>query len=727
MSEKEFVEVKKIVNKVQTFVEKKKHAFVLPEHLLNVLMEDVKVNKFLKTISCDKNNILKDLDEFFKTSETTDDLSKIVTTQSYTSTIQRAIMLAGMRAKEPDSLYLLCSLYGEKESYATYFLMKNGVNEESVLDYIQKRSESQTTYLEKYAVNLVDMARLNNIGRIIGREEETDRMIQILNKKKSNNCIICGVSGVGKSAVVEGLAKRIAEDNVPDSIKGFDVWALDMGAMIAGTKFRGEFEERIQKVVEEVSKNKSCFLFIDEIHNVVGAGVGQDGALDASNILKPYLSRGELRVIGATTYDEYKSKILKDKAFARRFKKIDLNEPSKEDTVEILKGIRKEYEEYHNVIYSDEILNYIVDLSSRFVIDRYFPDKAIDILDEIGSQFRSGLKTGSEVHKEDVEEIVCKIANIKEITTSDVEKDKLKSLSVNIKKELYGQDETVDKIVKKIKLVKAGLFNRGKTLSFLLNGPTGTGKTEFVKRLAENLGMSFVKLDMSEYSLEMDVNKLTGCAQGFVGFEQSGALTEPLIRQPNTIVLLDEIEKAHKNVFNLLLQVMDEGKLTDNNGREANFKNAILFMTSNVGISQSEQTSASVGFFKDDTSKKKEEMIEKTMKKVFSPEFRNRIEEICVFNELDSESIKNIVYKNIRRINNDLLEKNVTVELKDSAANQIVELSMKEKLGGRPVERFVNKFVSEKIVDEILYGKLENGGNVTIDFIEDFVYNFTTV
>ena len=725
--EKEYIEIKKIVNDVQNYVERAHHAFIVPEHLLLVLLKDKKVNNLFKQKKVSVSDIEKDLNVFFDGFETVSDISKIVPTVAYTQIMQKAVMMAGLRAKEPDSLQVLLSIYSDKDSHAYYYLNKHGIKENDVLEYIQNKQSVSTTFLEKYAVNLVDMARLGNIDKIVGREKEINRMIQILNKRKSNCALLVGVSGCGKTAVVEGFAKRIAEDNVPESIKGYDVWSLDMGAMIAGTKFRGEFEERLQNVIKEIVNNPNSFVFIDELHTVVGAGTGTDNSLDASNILKPYLAKGSFRLIGATTYEEYKNKILKDKAFARRFKKIDLNEPSKEETFEILKGMRKYYEDYHKVKFEDEILKEIVDLSGRYIIDRFFPDKAIDIMDELGAQYRSGLKKGDKVQKIDVEDVVSKMANIEEITAGKSEKDRIKELDVNIKKELFGQDEIVDSVVRKIKMTKANLWNKDKGLSFLLLGSSGCGKTEFCKVLAKNLGMNFVKLDMSEYSEKSSVSKLIGADPGLIGFDQPGTLTEPLIRQPNSVVLLDEIEKADSHVYNLLLQVLDEGRLRDNNNREANFKNAIVVMTTNVGVAGAEQSSKSVGFIKtdEDYTKEKQAKIEEIMKKTFSPEFRNRIQQIYFFNNLNKDNMKSIVDKNIKRINDGLIENNIEIELTDSAKEYIVEEADKEKMGGRPVERLINKYISEKLVDEILYGKLEKGGKVKIDFQDkEFVYNF---
>lgn len=728
MLNKEFVEIKKIVNEVQSYVEEEKHAYILPEHLLLILLNDVKVNKFFGNINFNNKELLKeDLLKFLSDLEKVDDISKIVPTSAYTNIMQRAIMLAGLRVSEPDSLQVLQAIFHDEDGHGKYFLMKHGITEDKLTDYLKNRKEVITTNLEKYGVNLVEMARLGKIGKIVGREKEIERMTQILNKKKSNNVCICSLPGVGKSSLVEGFAKNICEGLVPTNLQGYDVWALDLGSMISGTKFRGEFEERLQNVIKEIVAHPKCFVFIDEIHTIIGAGnSGNEGTLDASNILKPYLSRGEIRLIGATTYEEYKNRILKDKAFARRFKKIDLNEPSKEETLEILKGIQSEYETYHNVKFTEDNLRDIIEYSGRYISDKYFPDKAIDIMDEIGAGYRSGLKKGEIVSKEDVEEVICRICNLKEISTSVNEKTRLKDLDIKIKEELYGQDSIVDSIVKKIKMSKCGLSNKGKCLSIFCLGSSGVGKTELVKQLSKHLDMNFVKLDMSEYSLEMDVNKLTGCAQGFVGYEQTGALTEPVIRQPNSIILLDEIEKAHKNVYNLLLQVMDEGKLTDNNGRIADYKNAILIMTSNIGISQSEESSDNVGFVRTEEMRKehKKEVIENVMKKHFPPEFRNRIQETFIFNELDKHSLKLIIDKNLRRINLELLESNVFIELSEKVKDYFVEEAFKEKMGGRPIERLIDKHISEKIVDEILYGKVSKGGKIFVDYNKEFIYNY---
>ena len=725
-------ELKKIINEVQDYVEKEKYAYIVPEHLFVVLLNDKKCVKMLKELTGDEECIekLKTVSELYieKMVEKTDNVTNIQPTNSYSKISQNTIALCAMRSSPPNSLNLFAGLFAEKdENAAIFFLSSIGITEEKVREYIrEKRKDNEDddagggNCLSKYAMNLVKLAKDGKIDPLIGREKEIERVIQVLAKRRSNNPIICGENGSGKTAIVEGLALKISKGEVPDSMKDKVVYALDMAGMLAGTRYRGEFEERLQNTIKEVIKKKNVILFIDEIHNVCGAG-SNDGTFDASNILKPYLSRGELHCIGATTYDEYKSKILKDKAFSRRFKKIDCLEPSKEETVAILKVLEKHYQDFHGVSFNDDVIQYIVDLSDRFLTERFFPDKAIDIMDEIGAKYHSGIKTGNEATKEDVENVISSMANVPKITVEDNEKERLKNLASNIKSNLFGQDEIIDKMVKQIHMSKAGLANVGKPISALLCGKTGVGKTEFARQLASALGINFVKLDMSEYSEEYSTSRLIGSAAGYVGYEQAGALTEPLIKNPHSVVLLDEIEKANENVYNILLQVLDDGKLTDNHGREASFRNAIVLMTTNVGFRNVEQTKKNLGFVS--TEKQLEDKVEKLLKdeltEQFSPEFRNRITNIFYFNNLDEKSMKLIVDKNIRRINNCLKEKHVSVSISDKAKDWVVKEAMKENSGGRPVERIVDSQISEKISEEILFGKLVNGGDVTADLNKD--------
>ena len=547
-----------------------------------------------------------------------------------------------------------------------------------------------------------------------GKQQVYDLNVDSLDHSYYSNDIVS--HNCGKSAIVEGLALRIVNGEVPESLKDKEIYALDLPGMLAGTKFRGEFEERLQNTMKDVAANPNVILFIDEIHNICGAGGNSDGSMDASNIVKPYLSRGELRCIGATTYEEYKKHIEKDKAFCRRFKKIDIDEPSAEETLKILKGLRNKYEDFHKVKFPDDILEYIVKLSGRYIIDRAFPDKAIDIMDEIGAKYHSGLVKGDTVQKVDVESVICAIANIPQITADENDKDKLKSLADTIKKNLFGQDEVVDKVVKQIRMTKAGIANKGKPLSCALISSTGCGKTEFAKQLASALGIGLVKLDMSEYSEEYAVSKLIGSAAGYVGYDQAGALTEPLIRQPHCVVLLDEIEKAHKNVYNLLLQVLDEGRLTDNHNKEASFRNAIILMTSNIGTAEADNANSPLGFISTDKDlkNKQEKILTEEFKKKFPPEFRNRLTNVFYFNPLDEKSMSAIVDKNIRRINESIKDKNVEISITDEARKYFVNEAKKENAGGRPIERLIDENVSMLVADEILFGRLEHGGKVSV-------------
>lgn len=556
--------------------------------------------------------------------------------------------------------------------------------------------------------------KINSI-EIIGKKHVYDVEIGSIEHAYFSNGFIS--HNCGKSAIIEGLALKIANGDVPNSLADKTIYALDLASMVAGTKFRGEFEERLENTIKEAAENESAIIFIDELHTIVGAG-SSEGSMDSANILKPYLSRGQLKVIGATTYDEYKNKIEKDKALCRRFKKIDVAEPSKEETYMILKGLKPKYEEFHGIKFNDDVLQHAVNLSAKYVIGKFFPDKAIDIIDEVGAKYHSGIKKGKAATKGDIEEVVCAIANIPKISVEIDDREKLRTLGDRIKGNLFGQDEIVDKIVRQVRMSKAGLANANKPLNFMLLGASGCGKTELAKTLAKELGIGFTKFDMSEYQEEYSVSKLIGSAAGYVGYEQSGALTEPLIKNPHQVILLDEIEKANKSVFDLLLQVLDEGKLTDNHGREASFKHAIILMTSNIGYANASLMSKSVGFTKEegDDTKRTTKAIEEAYRKRFSPELRNRITDAFCFNSLNDTVMGMIVDKNIRVLQEALNSKSVTVSLSDGAKSYIVNRAVAEKAGGRPVERIVNSEITEKIADEILFGALaDKGGKIDID------------
>ena len=732
----EIEELKKLVNQVQDFAEKHKYAYLVPEQMLYVLLSDEKCVNLIKKLTTDKNKakaiseLKKEVGEYIEENvEKAEDIGNINPTNAYTKLIQASVSQAAMRSIEPDSLCVFIMLFNDKEQASAYFLSRHGIYEEDAQEYVRNLRSSNvsgagTQYLSKYSVDMTQLARDGKIDPLIGREKECERVAQILAKKRGSCPVLVSDPGVGKSAVVEGLALKIANDDVPKSLVGKTIYALDLAAMVAGTKFRGEFEERLENTIKEVVANENVILFIDELHTIVGAG-SSEGSMDSANILKPYISRGQLKIIGATTYDEYKNKIEKDKALCRRFKKIDLSEPSKDETFQILQGLRPKYEEFHGIKFGDDVLQHAVDLSAKYIVGKFFPDKAIDVIDEVGAKYHSGIKDGKEATVEDVEEVICSMANIPKISVEADDKTKLKTLGDRIKTNLFGQDEIVDKIVRQIRMAKAGLGPKGKPLGvYLLAGSTGTGKTELARTIATELGIGFTKLDMSEYQEEYSVSKLIGSAAGYVGYEQSGALTEPLIKNPHQVLLLDEIEKANKSVYDLLLQVFDDGRLTDNHGREASFKHAIILMTTNVGYAGASTMSNSVGFTKTeaDDEKRTHKAIEDAYKKKFSPEFRNRLTDVFYFSNLNEQVMGMIVDKNIRSLQSALDDKNVTVRLSDKAKRWIVDKAVAEKAGGRPVERIVNTEITERIADEILFGELaDNGGTINVDEKNDAI------
>ena len=742
---------------LKVFVAQKRHEYILPEHLLYMLIDNDRIYALLDNCGVAVDNISDDLDKFFDEKVPTTDNPTPLESVSFSRIVNTAILqVYSAQNRELDVVDLLIALMGEINSNAVYFLRKAGADElkikkelsmndysqESYVDdYIDddivdllkeeykqeaelnsrvKRLRSATSkipktnkklrFLSKFSVNLTEAASEGKIDPLVGRKVELDRLMQALNRRKKNNPVLTGEAGVGKTAIVEGLANKIVANEVPERVKDMQIFALDMGALIAGTKYRGEFEERLKKVVDEVKTVKNSVLFIDEIHTVLGAGTGSAGTLDAGNILKPSLSSGEIRIIGATTYDEYKNNILKDKAFARRLQKIDVCEPTENETVAILTGLLPHYEKHYNVEYDLEALESAVKLSSRYINDRFLPDKAVDVIDECGARNTLLKKPKKKITSTDIEEIVAQIANIPPQKISSTDVNMLKDLEGELKGVVFGQDEAIEKVTKAVKISRAGIGNKNKPVgSFLFAGGTGTGKTELAKQLAEKLGINFIRFDMSEYSEKHTVSKLIGSPPGYVGYEQSGLLTEALIKTPHCVVLLDEIEKAHSDVYNVLLQIMDYGKLTDNNGRHADFRNAVVIMTSNVGANVLEKNN--IGFSKEinvshDTNK--------AIEKFFSPEFRNRLDGTLYFNKLNIDLIKRIVDKFVGFLADDLKEKGIKITITDEARNYFAEKAEAENMGGRPVERLIKKEVQEPLVDEILFGGLKDGGNVKV-------------
>lgn len=699
-------ELKNLVKKVVVFVEGQKHSYITTEHLVYVSLDEPPINTMCVRNNIDSSALKKDLMEVLKHTNTLKgENSGIMPTAEYLQLLTNAQSYASTSANSTISLVVLKTvLEGNDGSYCKYLLLKHKIDLALVQESLKTISSS--TFLSKYSVELVSVALDGKIDNLVGRQSEIESIIRILSRRKNSCPLLVGVNGCGKTAIAEGFALKIACGEVPDSCKDFRVYAIDMGSMIAGTKFRGEFEERLTNVFKELSADDNAIGFIDEIHTIVGAGSGSDSSLDASNILKPYLSSGSVRLIGSTTYDEYKNLFQKDKALSRRFKKIDVSEPSESETLQIIHGLKGIYEAHHGISYDDDVLASLVKLSGKYINDRNFPDKAIDVMDEIGSKYRSKLYTGDKATLKDVEEVICRMANLPSISTGDNEMEDLRYLSSLIKSNLFGQDEIVDSIHQKIKIAKAGFRDPNKPLiTSLFVGPSGVGKTLLAKELASKLGIGFVHLDMSEYKEEYSVSRLIGSAPGYVGYEQSGSLTEPLIRTPHCVVLLDEIEKAHKSVFDLLLQVLDEGRLTDNHGREASFKNAIVLMTSNIGCSDASNKKASVGFGYDASrsASDRKGIIEAALTKGFAPEFRNRLQSIYYFNELGIEQLDLIVKKSFSTLEDVLASHDAFIDISDDVVRFLSEKALSEKLGGRPVQRIVEREITERIVDHVLF------------------------
>jgi ATP-dependent Clp protease ATP-binding subunit ClpA len=576
--------------------------------------------------------------------------------------------------------------------------------------------EGESNPLDSYSTNLNEEAAAGHIDPLIGRLAEVERVAQILARRRKNNPLLVGESGVGKTAIVEGLAKKIVDGDVPDILKDSVVYSLDLGALLAGTKYRGDFEKRFKGLLAELKKRDHAILFIDEVHTIIGAGAASGGVMDASNLLKPLLSSGKLRCVGSTTFHEYRGIFDKDKALSRRFQKIDVMEPSTDDAYKILKGLKSRFEEHHGLRYTDKALRVATDLSARYITDRFLPDKAIDVIDEAGAfqQLQTPSKRKKVVGVGDIEAVIAKIARIPPKTVSSDDRNTLQKLEQNLKMVVFGQDDAIGSLATSIKLARAGLRSGDKPIgSFLLAGPTGVGKTEVTRQLAGILGLELIRFDMSEYMERHTVSRLIGAPPGYVGFDQGGLLTDAVTKHPHAVVLLDEIEKAHPEVFNLLLQVMDHGTLTDNNGRKADFRNVILVMTTNAGAQ--EMSRASIGFTKQDHSADGLEIL----KKSFSPEFRNRLDAIIQFAALDTDSIMRVVDKLVVELEAKLGNNNVTLELDDEAREWISERGYDAKMGARPMARIIQEFIKRPLAEELLFGSLENGGHVKITVGKD--------
>ncbi len=716
-----------------------KHEFVTLEHLLFALLEDTAAREILFNCGAQIDELARALQEYFESVlEKMPDAAKSMPelTSTFQSTISYAVLQAeGSGQGAVDGGNILAAMYQADQSYAVYLLQQQGVSRLDILNYISHgiskvdsgsgdplpdgideedaASPAQRKKpLESFTVELVARAAAGGIDPIVGRSAEIERTIQVLCRRKKNNPLYVGEPGVGKTALAEGLALKISEGDVPEVLKDAKLFALDMGAVLAGTRYRGDFEQRFKAIINELKQQENAILFIDEIHTIVGAGAVSGGSMDASNILKPALAAGDLRCIGSTTHAEYKAAFDRDRALARRFQRIEINEPTEEETYQILKGLKKFYEAHHGVKYTDDSLRTAAELAGKYINDRFLPDKAIDVIDEVGASVKllPANRRPKKVNVQMVENTIARMAKIPPKTVVADEKERLKTLREDIKKTIYGQDEAIDKIVDAIQISRAGLGAETKPVgSFLFSGPTGVGKTEVSKQLAENLGVEFIRFDMSEYAEPHTVSRLIGAPPGYVGFDQGGLLTEAIMRTPHAVLVLDEIEKAHPNLFNLLLQVMDSATLTDNNGKKADFRNVILIMTTNAGAR--ELSSGGVGFRNaSDTKGNAKGVIERT----FTPEFRNRLDAWVAFNPLDIEVIKLIVDKFIRELNGQLAEKRVNVALTDEAREWLAKNGFDARYGARPMSRLIHEKIKQPLANEVLFGKLADGGSVQV-------------
>ncbi|TAK89814.1 MAG: ATP-dependent Clp protease ATP-binding subunit ClpA [Aquabacterium sp.] len=731
------------------FVEarQQRHEFITVEHLLLALTDNPSASEVLKACAANLDELRKNLDQFVRDNTPTVGGTDEVDTQptlGFQRVIQRAIMhvqSSGSGKKEVTGANVLVAIFGEKDSHAVYYLHQQGVTRLDVVNFIahgirkadppeaaksssepgqpeaeKEEVEGKASPLEQYTQNLNQMARDGKIDPLIGRDSEVERVIQVLCRRRKNNPLLVGEAGVGKTAIAEGLAWRITQKDVPDVLGDAEVYALDMGALLAGTKYRGDFEQRLKAVIKQLKDQPGSVLFIDEIHTLIGAGAASGGTLDASNLLKPALSSGQLKCIGATTFTEYRGIFEKDAALSRRFQKVEVAEPSVEQTIEILKGLKSRFEEHHSVKYALGALQAAAELSAKFINDRHLPDKAIDVIDEAGAAQRILPKSKQKktITRAEVEDIVAKIARVPSTSVSSDDRSKLKNLDRDLKSVVFGQDAAIDALASAIKMARSGLGKPDKPIgSFLFSGPTGVGKTEVAKQLAYILGIELIRFDMSEYMERHAVSRLIGAPPGYVGFDQGGLLTEAISKKPHAVLLLDEIEKAHPDVFNILLQVMDHGTLTDNNGRKADFRNVMIIMTTNAGAETLQK--ASIGF----TNPRElgDEMAD--IKRQFTPEFRNRLDAIVGFKALDEDVILRVVDKFLLQLEGQLGEKKVEVTFTDALRRYLAKRGFDPLMGARPMQRLIQDTIRRALADELLFGSLVDGGRLTVDVIDN--------
>jgi ATP-dependent Clp protease ATP-binding subunit ClpA len=726
------------------FVEarQKRHEFITVEHLLLALLDNPTAAEVLRACGANMDELRKNLTQHITEQTPRIAADREVDTQptlGFQRVIQRAILhVQSSGKKEVTGANVLVAIFGEKDSHAVYFLQQQGIARLDVVNYIshgitktpqahqgksadqdaeqETQTETSNSPLDNYTQNLNALALAGKIDPLIGRDKELERVVQTLCRRRKNNPLLVGEAGVGKTAIAEGLARRIVEGNVPDLLTKSTVYVLDMGALLAGTKYRGDFEQRLKAVLKQLVDNPNAILFIDEIHTVIGAGAASGGTLDASNLLKPVLSTGQLKCIGATTYNEYRGVFEKDHALSRRFQKIDVVEPSVDETVEILKGLKSRFEAHHSVKYTANALTTAAELSARYINDRHLPDKAIDVIDEAGAAQRIAPKAKQKkiIGKGEIEEIIAKIARIPPRSVSSDDRSALANLDRDLKAVVFGQDQAIDALAAAIKMARSGLGNPQKPIgNFLFSGPTGVGKTEVARQLAYCMGIELIRFDMSEYMERHAVSRLIGAPPGYVGFEQGGLLTEAITKKPYSVLLLDEIEKAHPDIFNVLLQVMDHGTLTDNNGRKADFRNVCIVMTTNAGAESLARTQ--MGFTP--SVKMGDEM--EAIKRMFTPEFRNRLDAIISFRALDHEIILRVVDKFLIQLEEQLAEKKVEAQFTPELKLHLAKKGFDPLMGARPMARLIQDTVRRALADELLFGRLQHGGKVTIDIGED--------
>jgi ATP-dependent Clp protease ATP-binding subunit ClpA len=727
------------LHRAVAYANQRKHEYATLEHLLLSLVDDEDAAGVMRACDVDLGSLRTTLTNYVDNelrSLVVDDGEDAKPTAGFQRVIQRAVIhVQSSGREEVTGANVLVAIFSERESHAAYFLQEQDMTRYDAVNYIahgiaKKAGASETKpvkgssddeekptvktggeALEAYCVNLNDKARQGKVDPLIGRAAEVERAIQVLCRRTKNNPLLVGDPGVGKTAIAEGLARKIVNKQVPEVLSGSTIFSLDMGALLAGTRYRGDFEERVKQVVKELENHPDAILFIDEIHTVIGAGATSGGAMDASNLLKPALASGSLRCMGSTTYKEFRQHFEKDRALVRRFQKIDVNEPTIEDTIKILKGLKTYYEEFHKLRYTNDAIKAAVELSAKYITDRKLPDKAIDIIDEAGASqmLLPEAKRKKIIGLKEVEGVVAKIARIPPKSVSKTDTEALKQLETDLKRAVYGQDEAIEQLSSAMKMARAGLRDANKPIGcYLFSGPTGTGKTETARQLAGTLGIELLRFDMSEYMERHTVSRLIGAPPGYVGFDQGGLLTDAVDQHPHAVVLLDEIEKAHPDVYNILLQVMDHGQLTDSNGKKIDFRNVILIMTTNAGASDAQRNSIGFGRGKADDE------VDEALKRTFTPEFRNRLDAVVQFHPLTQDIIRQVVQKFVMQLEAQLADRHVTIETDEAASDWLAKNGFDELYGARPLGRVIQEHIKKPLADEILFGKLVKGGHVRV-------------